>query len=118
MRDIIPGILCHHERIDGRGYPQGLKGERIPLAGKIVGLADSFDGMTSKRVYRDAMTVEEALEEIERGLGTQFDERIGRLFLNSDVYRLWDIIQSGFSDNYKDFNFSEYDTAAVGVLIR
>jgi HD-GYP domain-containing protein (c-di-GMP phosphodiesterase class II) len=118
MRDIIPGILCHHERIDGRGYPQGLKGEQIPLAGKIVGLADSFDGMTSKRVYRDAMTVEEALEEIKRGLGTQFDERIGRLFLNSDVYKLWDIIQNGLSDNYGDLNFSEYDTAAVGVLIR
>ncbi len=118
MRDIVPGILCHHERIDGKGYPQGLKGEHIPLAGKIVGLADSFDGMTSKRVYRDAMTVEEALEEIERGLGTQFDERIGRLFLNSDVYRLWDIIQNGFSDNYRNLNFSEYDTAAVGVLIR
>jgi HD-GYP domain-containing protein (c-di-GMP phosphodiesterase class II) len=118
MRDIIPGILCHHERIDGRGYPQGLKGEQIPLAGKIVGLADSFDGMTSKRVYRDAMTVEEALEEIKRGLGTQFDERIVRLFLNSDVYKLWDIIQNGLGDNYGNFNFSEYDTAAVGVLIR
>lgn len=118
MRDIIPGILCHHERIDGKGYPQGLTGEHIPLAGKIVGLADSFDGMTSKRVYRDAMTIEEALGEIERGLGTQFDEKIGRVFLNSDVYGLWDIIQNGFSDNYGSLNFSEYGTAAVGVLIR
>jgi HD-GYP domain-containing protein (c-di-GMP phosphodiesterase class II) len=118
MRDIVPGVLCHHERIDGKGYPQGLMGEHIPLAGKVVGLADSFDGMTSKRVYRDAMTVEEALDEIKKGLGTQFDEKIGRLFLKSDVYMLWDIIQNGFSDNYGSFDFSEYGTAAVGVLIR
>jgi HD-GYP domain-containing protein (c-di-GMP phosphodiesterase class II) len=118
MRDIVPGVLCHHERIDGTGYPQGLMGEHIPLAGKVVGLADSFDGMTSKRVYRDAMTVEEALDEIKKGLGTQFDEKIGRLFLKSDVYMLWDIIQNGFSDNYGSFDFSEYGTAAVGVLIR
>ncbi len=118
MRDITPGVLCHHERIDGKGYPQGLTGDHIPLAGKIVGLADSFDGMTSKRVYRDAMTVEEALEEIEKALGTQFDQKIGRLFLNSDVYQLWDIIQNGFSDNYGTTSFSESDTAAVGVLIR
>jgi HD-GYP domain-containing protein (c-di-GMP phosphodiesterase class II) len=118
MRDIVPGVLYHHERIDGKGYPKGLTGEHIPLAGKIVGLADSFDGMTSKRVYRDAKTVEEAIEEIERELGTQFDEKIGRLFLNSDVYKLWEIIQGGFSESYGNINFSEYGTAAVGVLIR
>jgi response regulator RpfG family c-di-GMP phosphodiesterase len=74
--------------------------------------------MTSKRVYRDAKTVEEAIEEIERELGTQFDEKIGRLFLNSDVYKLWEIIQGGFSESYGNIDFSEYGTAAVGVLIR
>ncbi|MFB0525150.1 MAG: HD domain-containing phosphohydrolase, partial [Phycisphaerae bacterium] len=94
MRDIMPGVLSHHERIDGQGYPQGLSGEQIPLIGKIVGLADSFDAMTSKRAYRDARTVEQALEEIAKGLGTQFDQTIGRVFLDSDVYQLWDIIQS------------------------
>jgi len=87
MRDIVPGVLCHHERIDGRGYPNGLSGEKIPLTGKIVGLADSFDAMTSKRTYRNAMTVEQALAEIERGLGSQFDEKLGRIFLESDVYQ-------------------------------
>ncbi len=118
MRDIVPGVLCHHERIDGKGYPQGLVGEQIPLAGKIVGLADSFDGMTSKRTYRDAMTVQQALAEIERELGAQFDEKLGRLFLNSDIRQLWDTIQNTFSENYGKYKFSEYDTAAVGALIR
>ena len=81
MNDIVPGVLCHHERVDGKGYPNGLKGDQIPLIGKIVMLADSFDAMTSKRVYRDAMSIQTAFDEIEKGLGTQFDEKIGRLFL-------------------------------------
>jgi len=118
MRDIVPGVLCHHERIDGKGYPNGLVGEQIPLVGKIVGLADGFDAMTSKRVYRNALTVEQALAEIEKGLGTQFDEKIGTLFINSDVYQLWDIIRDGFTEIYGKSNFSEYGTVAVGTLIR
>jgi HD-GYP domain-containing protein (c-di-GMP phosphodiesterase class II) len=120
MRDIVPGVLCHHERVDGKGYPNGLIGEQIPLIGKIVGLADGFDAMTSKRVYRDAMTVEQALAEVEKGLGTQFDEKIGRVFIDSDVYQLWDIVQDGsdFVGVYGKSDFSEYGTVAVGTLIR
>ena len=118
MREIVPGVLCHHERIDGKGYPNGLVGEEIPITGKIVGLADSFDAMTSKRTYRDAMTVEQALAEIEKGLGTQFDEKIGRIFLESDVSELWDIIRDGFSEIYSGSTSEEYGTAAVGTLIR
>jgi HD-GYP domain-containing protein (c-di-GMP phosphodiesterase class II) len=118
MRDIVSGVLYHHERIDGKGYPSGLAGEQIPLTGKIVGLADSFDAMTSKRTYRGAKTVEQALAEIEKGFGTQFDEKVGRVFLESDVYQLWDIIRNGFSEIYRSSNFIEYGTAAVGTLIR
>jgi len=118
MREIVPGVLCHHERIDGKGYPNGLVGEEIPLTGKIVGLADSFDAMTSKRTYRNAMTVEQALVEIERGLGTQFDEKLGRIFLESDVYSLWDNIRDGFGEIYGGNSTEEYGTAAVGTLIR
>ncbi len=117
MRDIVPGVLCHHERIDGKGYPQGLSGEQIPLTGKIVGLADSFDAMISKRTYREARTIAEALEEIRKGLGTQFDEKVATVFLNSDVYQLWEIIQKSFGEVHRDGNFSEYGTAAVGTLI-
>jgi len=118
MRDIVPGVLCHHERIDGGGYPNGLVGEQIPLTGKIVGLADSFDAMTSKRTYRDAMTVEQALAEIEKGLGTQFDKKLGRVFLDSDVHQLWNIIRDGFGEIYSNSNCEEYGAAAVGTLIR
>jgi HD-GYP domain-containing protein (c-di-GMP phosphodiesterase class II) len=117
MRDIVSGVLYHHERIDGKGYPNGLTGEQIPLTGKIVGLADSFDAMTSKRTYRDAMSIEQALEEIERNLGTQFDEKIGRVFLESDVYRLWEVMQDGFSEIYGSSGSAEYGTAAIGTLI-
>ncbi|MBN2137290.1 MAG: HD domain-containing protein [Sedimentisphaerales bacterium] len=120
MRDIVPGVLCHHERIDGRGYPGGLVGDEIPLVGKIVGLADSFDAMTSKRTYRDAMSVKVALAEIEKGLGTQFDEKVGRVFLESNISRLWAILQGepGISEAYNGNGFTEYGAAAVGTLIR
>jgi len=120
MRDIVPGVLCHHERLDGKGYPNGLVGEQVPLIGRIVGLADSFDAMTSKRTYRDARNVEQALAEVEKGLGTQFDEKIGRIFLDSDVYRLWDILQGGpgFVGVYGEGSLSEYGAAAVGTLVR
>lgn len=86
--------------------------------GKIVGLADSFDAMTSKRTYRSAMTVEEARVEIEKGLGTQFDEEIGMVFINSDIHQLWDIMQEGFTEIYGNGNLSEYGTAVVGALVR
>ncbi len=118
MRDIVPGVLCHHERPDGKGYPNGLSGDQIPLVGRIVGLADCFDAMTSKRTYRDAMTIEEALAEIEKGLGTQFDKKAGSVFINSDVYHLWDIMQDGFTEAYRSSNFSEYGTIAIGTLLR
>ncbi len=118
MRDIVPAVLCHHERPDGKGYPNGLVGEQIPLMGKIVGLADSFDAMTSKRTYREAMTVEEARAEIEKGLGTQFDEKVGRVFISSDIHQLWDIMQEGLAEIYGSGNLSEYGTTAVGTLVR
>ena len=118
MRDITPGVLSHHERVDGKGYPDGLVGEQIPLTGRIVGLADSFDAMTSKRTYRDAMSVNKALDEIEKGLGTQFDEKIGRIFLDSDIGELWNTIQDGFNKEYDDKHPGDYGTAAIGTLLR
>ena len=120
MRDIVPGVLCHHERMDGRGYPNGLAGDRVPLLGKIVGLADSFDAMTSKRTYRDAMPLEGALAEIEKCLGTQFDQMIARVFLESNVCELWEILQGGsvYGGTSDAGDFSKYGTTAVGALIR
>jgi HD-GYP domain-containing protein (c-di-GMP phosphodiesterase class II) len=118
MRDIVPGVLHHHERIDGKGYPDGLKGNEIPLTARIVGLADSFDAMTSRRTYRDAMSVDAALAEIRKGLGTQFDETVGRVFLSRDIDHLWDVIQGGDTRVYGTTHAKDYGAMAVGALLR
>ncbi|WP_052351619.1 HD-GYP domain-containing protein, partial [Deinococcus pimensis] len=68
--------LTHHERWDGRGYPHGLSGEEIPLVGRVVSVADVFDALTHERPYKRAWTTGEALAEIGRGSGTQFDPRV------------------------------------------
>lgn len=74
-------VLAHHERFDGGGYPRGLAGEEIPLGARIFMIADSFDAMTSDRTYRSAMPAEEALAEILRHSGSQFDPAAVRAFL-------------------------------------
>jgi HD-GYP domain-containing protein (c-di-GMP phosphodiesterase class II) len=118
MKDVVPGILYHHEHVDGSGYPEGLTGDEIPLIGKIISLADAFDAMTSKRVYREAMSIKRALAEIEKALGTQFDKEVGEVFIKSDIRQLWNIIQDGYIESWDYSNFSEYGTIAVGALIR
>jgi len=74
-------ILHHHERMDGRGYPDGLRGEAIPLEARILAVVDAYDAMTSARPYRPPMTHEEAAAELQRGCGTQFDPRCVEVFL-------------------------------------
>lgn len=76
----LPGMLHHHERYDGAGYPQGLKGKEIPLDARIIAVADTFDAITSNRAYRPAKTPEEALEEIEKVAGTQLDPDLVNVF--------------------------------------
>jgi putative nucleotidyltransferase with HDIG domain len=72
LDEVVPGIRHHHERIDGRGYPDGLLGDEVPLAARIIHVADSLDAMTTKRLYREERSFEEALEEIRDGRGTDF----------------------------------------------
>jgi diguanylate cyclase (GGDEF)-like protein/PAS domain S-box-containing protein len=74
-------ILCHHERWDGKGYPQGLKGESIPLLSRIISVVDSYDAMTQDRPYRKAMPTAAAIEEIAKNAGTQFDPDIAKVFI-------------------------------------
>jgi HD-GYP domain-containing protein (c-di-GMP phosphodiesterase class II) len=73
MREFLPGMYMHHEMVNGKGYPQGLKGDEIPLMGKIVAVADTFDAMTTDRPYQKAMKFEEALARIESFVGTRYD---------------------------------------------
>lgn len=79
--DISIGARWHHERYDGKGYPDGLKGGEIPELARIIGVADAYDAMTSKRSYRDVIAQEKVLSEVERGRGTQFDPRITDIML-------------------------------------
>ncbi len=73
VENVLEGTRYHHERYDGRGYPDKLKGDEIPLFGRIIGVADAFDAMTSNRVYRDHMDTDYVMNEMVRGRGTQFD---------------------------------------------
>lgn len=81
MQPVIPIVRSHHERWDGRGYPDELKGEQIPRLARIVAVADAFDAMTSERPYRKGMAPEIAFEEIEKQAGKQFDPEMARAFL-------------------------------------
>jgi putative nucleotidyltransferase with HDIG domain len=91
FHDLLPGVLHHHERVDGRGYPHGLKNEDIPLFARIIIIADTFDAMTSTRAYRNALSAETAIKEIEDCAGTQFDPALAKDFIRAiknDLKRL------------------------------
>ncbi len=82
FQDIIPIVYYHHEKYDGHGYPEQLKGEKIPLYARIAAVADTFDAMTSKRSYRNALPLETVRAEIEKHSGKQFDPKIAKVFLD------------------------------------
>ena len=84
--DLAEGVLAHHERWDGRGYPRGLRGRRIPLAARVVALADTFDAITHDRRYRHGRTAREAARIILRGRGTQFDPELVDLMLLPPIF--------------------------------
>lgn len=77
---LAPVVASHHERYDGAGYPQGLRGEEIPLEARIIAVADAYDAMTSDRPYRQALSIEDAREELREGSGTQFDPDVVEAF--------------------------------------
>jgi HD-GYP domain-containing protein (c-di-GMP phosphodiesterase class II) len=87
---VLPGVLHHHESVDGRGYPHGLQGDAIPLFGRILAVADSYDAMTSSRPYRSAMSPETARSRLREGAGRQWDARVVAAFLDcsTDIQRL------------------------------
>ncbi len=84
LQDILPDIYHHHEQYDGSGYPDGLRGEEIPLGARILAIADTYDAMTSDRPYRPALSHEIAIEELKRCAGTQFDPKLVEIFI--DIY--------------------------------
>jgi HD-GYP domain-containing protein (c-di-GMP phosphodiesterase class II) len=80
LRNLLPGVLYHHERLDGRGYPEGLAGENIPMLARILAVADAFDAMSTKRAYRDALDPAEVEAILKKGAGTQWDPRVIEAF--------------------------------------
>lgn len=100
---ICDGAKYHHERYDGKGYPYGLKGNEIPYIARIIGIADSYDAMTSTRIYEKARVDEYALKELEKGRGTQFDPYLADVMI--------EIIKEGFSpSDMPDFEFTKDDS--------
>lgn len=81
LRPVLDIIKYHHERVDGKGYPYGLKGDEIPISAKIITVADAYDGMISDRAYRKSLSSEEAVEEIKKLAGSQFDKKVVNAFV-------------------------------------
>ena len=88
LRNTLDVILFHHERFDGKGYPQGLRGEEIPITARIAAVADAYDAMRRERPYRKARTLQQALETLRSEQSTQFDPKIVDLFITHNVYRM------------------------------
>ena len=81
FKHIAPIIVAHHERVDGTGYPNNLKGNEIPYLAKILTICDCFDAMVSKRSYKEKMTIDYAIEQLNKGAGTQFDRELAESFI-------------------------------------
>jgi len=81
LKPAVAIILHHHEKFDGSGYPDGLKGEKIPLGARILAVADAFEAMTSRRPYRKSTPTTEAIKELKRQSGAQFDPQVINAFL-------------------------------------
>lgn len=99
--NIIPGVKHHHERYDGRGYPDGLKGEEIPLNARIIAIADTFDAMTSNRTYRKKLDLNHTLNEIRNCAGSQFDPEVVKYFFK--VYEKYASNNDGPFAHLKDY---------------
>ncbi len=93
FEDLLPGVLYHHERFDGRGYPNRLKGAGIPLMARIIGLVDAFDAMSSNRTYRSAMPRDRVFEELADNAGAQFDPELVEAFQRVDLARYDELVE-------------------------
>ncbi len=118
LREAYEGILHHHERLDGRGYPDGLRAEQIPEFARIIAVADAFDSMTSTRSYRGARTVDEALVELNRHGGTQFDSEMVDALVSALEHRPWTHVAVPIEVAADDAGFVlDHDDPTVGMSV-
>ena len=117
VRGIRETALYHHERYDGSGYPEGLRGESIPLYARIVGVADSYDAMSSNRVYRRHLNKDEIIEEIQKGSGTQFDPEVVKYMVDmiNDGYVNVVKMETADSDETNSFHLTQSDIPGVHI---
>ena len=116
LKGVRETALYHHERYDGTGYPEGLKGEAIPLYARIVGVADSYDAMSSNRVYRRHLNKDDIIEEIQKGSGTQFDPDVVKYMvdmINDGYVNVVKMETAENEDQTNDFNITESDVPGV-----
>lgn len=99
FKEVVPLVKCHHEKIDGSGYPEGLKGDDIPFLSKILAVADAFDAMTSDRLYRSRLNLDDAKKQLVDCAGTQFDTDIVREFIN--ILEDYDLIVAEVQNTYE-----------------
>jgi HD-GYP domain-containing protein (c-di-GMP phosphodiesterase class II) len=100
LKNIIPVVLHHHERFDGNGYPDGLKGSGIPYNSRILGIADTFDAMSSSRPYREALPIDTCFEEIKRCSGTQFDPEMADTAVRA--LKKYMMAKAAYEQNFKN----------------
>jgi len=112
LRDVPIVASLHHERLDGSGYPDGLKGEEIPFLARILAVADVFDAMTSRRTYREPMHILQVLQQIEAGKGTLYDPRCVEALAGISALRFLEIHTNG----QPDFLIPEDHRAALGAV--
>ena len=117
VEHVVDGTRYHHERYDGRGYPDGLKGEEIPLYGRIIGVADAFDAMTSNRVYRNCMDTDYVVKEIQNGRGTQFDPDVVDAFMRLIEKKIIDLDEL-YAQKQIEIQQAEADQEAQAELKR
>lgn len=98
FRNTLPGIRCHHERVDGLGYPDGVRGDNIPLSARIILIADTFDAMTTNRPYRQGLANEIAYKELVTFSGRQFDKHLVQVFLKA--HPSWGEVEKEISQEF------------------
>lgn len=101
LGSLKPGVLYHHERWDGKGYPAGLSEEEIPLEARILAIADAFDAMTSSRAYREPLSFQDAYKNLYLGRGTQFDPKL--IHMLHSVQISWKTIYNDYNDGFDEF---------------